>query len=74
VWKKKGNSLYTRASSPSSGHAGFLNINPTFGQHDSQKTFLQMGHCHAFGFRIPPISFPHLAQKPLITFIPLAKV
>jgi hypothetical protein len=41
-----------------------LNTNPTFGQQASQYTFLQDGHCQAAGLMKPPISFPHLPQKP----------
>jgi hypothetical protein len=44
---------------------GFLKRSPTFGQHASQNTLLQVGHCQAFGFMKLPISLPHFPQNPL---------
>jgi len=42
-----------------------LKIKPTFGQHSSQNIFLHLVHCHAVGFKNPPISLPHDEQNPL---------
>jgi len=52
---------------PQSGHAGFLEMNPTFGQHASQNSFWHRGHCHPVGFRKDPTSLPHFAQNPFGT-------
>lgn len=54
-------------SIPHSGQAGFLKIKPTFGQQSAQNIFLHLGHCHAVGFRNPPMGLPHTEQNPLTT-------
>lgn len=57
-------------SIPHSGHAGFLNTKPTFGQQSAQNIFLHRGHCHAGGLNTPPTCLPQAEQNPLTIFDP----
>ena len=66
--KKQGTHVHPfTISIPHSGQAGFLKIKPTFGQQSAQNIFLHLGHCHAVGFRNPPMGLPHTEQNPLTT-------
>lgn len=58
-----------------SGQTGFLKKNPTLlGQQFSQKTLRHFGHCHAGGFRNPPIVLLQRKQYPLTNQPPHSNV
>ena len=66
--KKHGTHFHPFTNSiPHSGQAGFLKIRPTFGQQSAQNIFLHLGHCHAVGFKNPPMGLPQTEQNPLTT-------